>query len=279
MMKRIISGSLFLGGLVAMYLFSPTWGLVLMLLVMCALAVLETVSLLEHAGYPVLKWTSLGIGLSWMLAAWFVESQDGQLASLHLIMPGISAWVIFLGCLFRSDQSKSLEKLAGSFMTVAYIPGLMQFLILLLFLGSGERDARSLALYGVLVIKSTDMGAYFIGSAIGKRKLIPKISPGKSWEGVIGGVCVAILVSVIAMALYGFELSGIQFRWWDGVILGLLLSVAGVLGDLVESMIKRASDCKDSGHWISGMGGMLDVLDSLLFAIPVLYIYVIVFLV
>jgi phosphatidate cytidylyltransferase len=273
---RVISGVSFLAVVAAMALWAPTWVIGLFILLLCTLAILETVSLLDSAGFPALKWTSLGVGLLWMLSAWFAAQHTGALHYLNWLMPGLSAWAIFLGCLFRSDQSKTLDKVTGSFTTVAYVPGLMQFLLLLLFLGKGtiHGDGRMLLLYGILVIKFADIGAYFTGSAIGKHKLIPKISPAKTWEGVLGGVGLSVAVSLIFLWLFGFEVAGVEFGLLDGILLGVLLSVSGILGDLVESMLKRAADIKDSGQWIKGMGGLLDVLDSLLFAFPVLYLYV-----
>jgi phosphatidate cytidylyltransferase len=274
---RLISGFSFMGLVAAMAVWAPTWVIGLFILVLCSLAILETVNLLTGAGFPSLKWTSLAVGLLWMISAWFAASgSNAAMRSLNWIMPGLSAWAIFLGCLFRSDQSKTLPKLTGSFCTVAYVPGLMQFLLLLLFLGRGtvHQDGRMLLFYGILVIKFTDIGAYFTGCAIGKHKLIPKISPAKTWEGAVGGVLVSVLVSLITLSLFRFSVSGVSFRLMDGIALGVLLAVAGILGDLVESMLKRAADIKDSGHWIRGMGGLLDVLDSLLFAFPVLYLYV-----
>jgi phosphatidate cytidylyltransferase len=246
----------------------------LFLLVLTSLAVLETVGLLTHAGYPALKWTTLGVSLLWMLGAWIAVVDPEKGTRLKWMVPAVSAWAVFLGCLFRSDQTRSLDKLAGSFFTVAYIPGLMQFILLLLYSAGGtEGDGRSLLLYGILVIKSTDMGAYFTGRACGRHKLIPRISPAKTWEGVLGGVAAAVAVSCLMAWSYGFTISGHPLSLVDAVALGILLAVSGILGDLVESMLKRAADIKDSGSWLKGMGGILDVMDSLIFALPVLYLY------
>ncbi len=272
---RVLTGGLFLGLVAALYVWAPTWGLGMVILVLTTLAVLEIIPLVTKAGFPALKWTSLVVSLLWMLGVWGEFSIDNGSRELRWMMPAISAWVVFLGCLFRSDQSNSLEKLAGSFFAIAYVAGLMQFLLLILFLGgNGHGDGRSLLLYGILVVKSTDMGAYFIGSAFGRHKLIPEISPAKSWEGVVGGVAVAMAVSSLLLWLFGYSISGTAFTWRDGLILGAGLAVFGVLGDLVESMLKRSAQVKDSGGWLKGMGGMLDVLDSLIFALPLLYLYV-----
>ena len=272
---RLISGFSFMGLVGAMALWAPSWVIGVFILLLCALALLETVNLLTAAGMPALKWTALGVGLLWMGSVW-AAADDPAWRMLHWAMPAITAWAVMLGCLFRSDQSQSLQKLTGTFFSVAYVPGLMQFLLLLLMLGDGVRhgDGRMLLFYGILVIKFTDIGAYFTGRAIGKHKLIPRISPAKTWEGVIGGVLTSTGVSLLCLLIFGGTISGMSFRWWDGVALGVLLGVSGILGDLVESMLKRSADIKDSGSWIKGMGGLLDVLDSLLFAFPVLYVYV-----
>ncbi len=272
---RILTGGSFLLLVAALYAFAPTWAVGIFLLALTSIAVLETVGLLTHAGYPALRWTSLGVSLLWMLGAWIAVVDPEESTRLKWMLPAISVWAVFLGCLFRSDQSRSLDKLVGSFFAIAYVPGLMQFILLLLLSFKGEQhpDGRSLLLYGILVIKSTDMGAYFTGRAIGKHKLIPKISPAKTWEGVLGGVGAAVCVSCLLIWAYGFRISGQPLHLFEGVFLGVILAVSGILGDLVESMMKRGAEIKDSGHWLKGMGGILDVLDSLIFALPVLYLY------
>lgn len=270
---RIITGGSFLVAVGLLYTFAPTWTLALVILALTSMGVLETVHLMNAGGYPALKWTSLLLSLVWMGTTWAATGNDPFWVSIRTFMPGFAAWAIFLGCLFRSDQGQTLSKLTGTFLTVAYIPALMHFLLEILYLGSGDADGRSLLLYGILVVKSTDMGAYFVGSAIGKRKLIPTISPGKTIEGVIGGVGVAMIVSSLLLFLYQYELAEFSLNWAEGLLLGFILAVFGVLGDLVESMLKRAARIKDSGQWLKGLGGILDVLDSLVFALPVLYIY------
>jgi len=271
---RVITGGTFLVLVALMYVFAPMWALALVIVGLTLFGVSETVHLMTSAGFPALKWTSLGVSLVWMLTTWFASAGDPLWISMRTFMPGVAAWVIFLGCLFRTNQEKSLSKLAGTFLTVAYVPALMQFFLVLLHMGQPGEDGRSLLLYGILVVKSTDMGAYFVGSAIGKHKLIPTISPGKTIEGVLGGVVVATVVSSLLLWGYDYSMTGISFTLMDGVFLGLILSLFGILGDLVESMLKRAANIKDSGSWLKGLGGILDVLDSLVFALPALYLYI-----
>jgi len=110
-----------------------------------------------------------------------------------------------------------------------------------------------------------DTGAYFVGSTIGKRKLCPKISPRKTWEGAIGG----LISGVLAVVLLSWWLLDLAIGW--GLLLGVTLVLAATIGDLAESVIKRQVGVKDSGNLIPGHGGMLDRIDSLLFVVPAVY--------
>ncbi|MBF0381266.1 MAG: phosphatidate cytidylyltransferase [Magnetococcales bacterium] len=122
----------------------------------------------------------------------------------------------------------------------------------------------------LLIIWATDSGAYFSGKFFGKRKLAPRLSPGKTWVGFYGGCLGGILVSLAGNILFSFA-----FPYWQAILIGLFLSLAGQLGDLAESLLKRESGIKDSGNLIPGHGGLLDRLDSVLFAAPVFYILLI----
>lgn len=129
-------------------------------------------------------------------------------------------------------------------------------------------DASGLAnlFYVLLVIWATDTGAYFCGRAFGKRKLWPKISPNKTIEGAVGGIVLSVAVGIIYHIVYPFSYDMI-------IIIGvtILVSIAGQIGDLVESAFKRHYDVKDSGRILPGHGGILDRLDSLLFVLPLLH--------
>ena len=124
--------------------------------------------------------------------------------------------------------------------------------------------------WAVLVIVASDIGAYFGGRYLGTRKLSPKISPGKTWEGLWGGLTAAGIV--------GFSLGIVVGETWamGGVLIALLTAVAGVIGDLVESVVKRRAGVKDSGKLLPGHGGVLDRLDSHLLGLPVFAIGVII---
>ena len=142
-----------------------------------------------------------------------------------------------------------------------------------IFTSWSDVEGRYLILYLVAVVKSTDIGAYFTGCAIGRHKLVPRISPGKTWEGVMGGVALGTVVSYLFVHYMAARSGVLYVSTADSIVLGVLLAVMGVLGDLIESLLKRSVGVKDSSKMIAGMGGLLDVLDSLLFSVPVLYIY------
>jgi phosphatidate cytidylyltransferase len=152
-----------------------------------------------------------------------------------------------------------------------YVPWLLNFIQKINFFGQAGVEGAYYVLYFVLVTKFSDCGAYAVGSLIGRHKMIPRISPGKTWEGLGGAVVVSTAASVIFAHLAGPHLAGMTLL--HSIILGIILSLAAVVGDLIESLFKREAGLKDSGHLFPGIGGILDLLDSLLFNAPIMYLY------
>jgi phosphatidate cytidylyltransferase len=150
-----------------------------------------------------------------------------------------------------------------------YVPWLLNFIQKINFFP--KANGTYYVLYFILVTKFSDTGAYAVGSLIGKHKMIPRISPGKTWEGFAGAVAVSTLASLLFAHFTGERLTGMN--WKHAVILGILLSTSAVIGDLIESLFKREAGVKDSGHYFPGIGGILDLLDSLLFNAPLMYLY------
>jgi phosphatidate cytidylyltransferase len=132
-------------------------------------------------------------------------------------------------------------------------------------------DGRFYTLYFILVTKFSDTGAYVVGSLIGRHKMIPRISPGKTWEGFVGAIALSTAASVAFVHFFGVKMAGMNLR--HAVILGIILSITAVIGDLIESLFKREAGVKDSGKFFPGIGGILDLLDSLLFNAPIMYLY------
>ena len=146
---------------------------------------------------------------------------------------------------------------AASGFIIAYIPLLGVFVPLLL--GASNGPMRIAVLISCVVV--SDVGAYAVGSQLGRHKLAPLISPSKTWEGLMGSV----VLSGVAGVLMGTFLLGTS--WWVGLVLGVVLSLGGTLGDLVESLIKRDAGIKDMSNFIPGHGGVMDRLDSMLVAV------------
>ena len=133
--------------------------------------------------------------------------------------------------------------------------------------GEGRAGGAAWLLIVLLGTAACDTGAYFVGSAVGRHKLIPHISPGKTWEGLLGGALGGIAA---ALALSG----ALRLDTWQAALLGLVVCASAVLGDLTESLLKRAAGVKDSGNLIPGHGGILDRVDSILFVLVAVYWFV-----
>jgi phosphatidate cytidylyltransferase len=177
-------------------------------------------------------------------------------------------------------NTRPFETMGCTLLGVWYVPFLLSFFADLMFKwepggwGSTPATGRFLILYLVVVVKMSDIGAYTAGSLFGRHKMIPRLSPNKTWEGFAGGMFLSVVASVCFSLFLGGWLGKVPLPLGHAVMLGLLLGGTGVVGDLFESLLKRASSTKDSSSAIPGMGGLLDVLDSLLFGAPVLCVYV-----
>jgi len=170
---------------------------------------------------------------------------------------------------FQADFTKMLTGMGVTIVGVLYIAFLGGFLISTR-LGFEDHPYLSTHLLGYffLVIMGADAGAYFAGKALGKHKLVPKISPGKTWEGLIGGLVAAGAFAALATFWFFPEL---PYKW--SIPLAIVMAAVSVLGDLAESAMKRGSGAKDTATILPGHGGLLDRLDSLLFNAPILYYF------
>lgn len=178
-----------------------------------------------------------------------------------------------LGLCVRQFISKSntagIPAISTTLFGLMYVPWLLNFAQKITFFPGVE--GKIFLLYFVLVTKFSDMGAYAIGSLIGRHKMVPRISPGKTWEGFGGAILVSTGASLVFVHFFGGRMAGMN--WIHAIILGVLLSSTAVVGDLIESLFKREAGVKDSGKLFPGIGGILDLLDSLLFNAPIMYLY------
>jgi phosphatidate cytidylyltransferase len=152
-----------------------------------------------------------------------------------------------------------------------YVPWLLNFIQKINFFPGIGDNGKYYVLYFVLVTKFSDTGAYAVGSLIGKHRMIPRISPGKTWEGFGGAILVSTATSLVFTHFFGDRMHGMSPL--HAVVLGVVLSSTAVVGDLIESLFKREAGVKDSGKLFPGIGGILDLLDSLLFNAPIMYLY------
>jgi phosphatidate cytidylyltransferase len=180
------------------------------------------------------------------------------------------------------DNKKMTTNLATEIFGVFYIAFLMNFILKILFMfrlagdtSTIPQGGRMLLLYGIAAVKFSDAGAYFTGKYLGRHKILPRVSPKKTWEGLAGGLAASIVTSLLICKFNDFTFGTLRFSLIDALILPFLLTFAGLAGDLCESMLKRDSGIKDSSNNLPGMGGILDVLDSLITSLPILYIYVV----
>lgn len=261
MKQRIITG--FIGGaaFIGFLLIGGLWFAALIsLLAYIAYFELIKMSSIKLASIPsVVGFVYLGAILLSSLSNQFKDS----FFQLDYFQVMLSFVFLLLFLTILSKNEFSIEQAGVLFIGVFYIG--FGFLT---FIEARLDHGLALVLFTLLVIWSTDSGAYFTGRKLGKHKLWPSISPNKTIEGSIGGVVIALLAAVI------FQLISMTFEDWGYVlILALIISIGGQIGDLVESGLKRHYQVKDSGTLLPGHGGVLDRFDSLLFVFPILYLF------
>lgn len=237
----MIIGLIYLGG----------WVLVAGVGVLASLGIMELNQMLKVKGIPFYRWLAI-------LWTWGVVVSAG----FH----EVSLLVLVSGLAIASAVSMFLRKpdsFQGSLTTTwatLYVGLFFAFLILIRQMPNGKH----LDIGFFLVIWATDSMAFFTGKFRGRHKLLPHVSPAKTWEGAIGGTISGTLVAILLAILYHYGMA-------NGAIFGFVISIAGQIGDLLESHIKRFSGVKDSGTLLPGHGGVLDRFDSALFSLPFAY--------
>jgi phosphatidate cytidylyltransferase len=245
--------------------------------IMALLALWEFYGMLDQKNLPNFKVLALICGVIYLLGSFYffsrygpANSYDFELAVLLLFLIVVFARQMFE----RTRDIRPLETMAYTTFGFLYVLWLYNFMTKLVYLfprHNGHLVGQYYVLYCVVVTKFSDMGAYVVGSICGKHPLIPHISPKKTWEGFFGAIAFAVLGSYGTLFLLGNRLEYLDPA--NAGILGVLLGFAAIIGDLAESVIKRSTEAKDSGHMLPGIGGMLDLIDSLLFTAPLLFFY------
>jgi len=179
----------------------------------------------------------------------------------------ILLFITFLISLFKKKKNNPFIDLGYTFLTYLYAIVPFTFILAIPFCNTTHNYEGTTFLGCIILIWSTDTFAYLTGRAIGKHKLYSKISPNKTIEGSVGGLVFTLITATILSIYFN------QYSLTEWLGLSIVISIFGALGDLVESMFKRAANIKDSGNLIPGHGGVLDRFDSLLFAAPFIYFY------
>ena len=247
-------------------------------LIVALMAIHEYSAMMELRGIPIRK-RSLWVATFLTLPASLPVSYTGIFDMQPLIegvswreaMLGLFAFYLFALEVTRPNQN-SMYSVVFSLFGYLYIPWTLGYVITLRYTPDGILGLWYLTL-PMLGIIASDVGAFTVGSLFGKRKLAPRLSPNKTLEGAMGGLGLcAIIVSLMA---YGLEhWLGVRIDLYDAILFSLLLGSAAQLGDLFESLVKRWVGVKDTGVIMPGHGGVLDRIDSVLFAVPVTYYFV-----
>ena len=242
------------------------------------IALWEFYHMLDHKGLPNFKVTGLICGAVMLAGSFYYLSKMGPARSYDFELAVLLFFLltVFTRQMFaRLREDEPLQTMAYTLFGLLYVLWLFNFMAKIVYLlprsSAGAVTGQFYCLYLIAVTKFSDMGAYLTGMAIGRHPLIPHISPKKTWEGFFGALGLSLVASVGLFAIMPGHLS--MLSWSHAIVLGLLLGFAAVIGDLAESIIKRSTDVKDSGNFLPGIGGALDLIDSLLFTAPLLFFY------
>ncbi len=268
---RVISSSILIVFVIFTIFIFPNWFFCSVATAIIALALYEFYLLVERKGIPIFKYIGILIGMTFPISIYrsFEPTKGWELVFIIAVV-----LLIFILQFTRRESNQAIVGVSTTIFGILYISWAFSFLMKLKLVSDNALPAGSLLVaFLLLVTKSGDIGAYFIGTYFGKHSLIPRISPKKSVEGTVGGFIFSVAFAILSK--YYLPTVSIMHL----VILGCLLGILAQVGDLSESLIKRDCQVKDSGNLIPGLGGILDLIDSILFTAPTLYFYVKKFLV
>lgn len=247
------------------------WALAIMLSVLAALAAWELFRIAREAGSFPLE--AAGIALAALLPI-AVHAQRLGFYTLSLTAIVAIVLVVFASAIWlRGPAGKPLSSVAITAFGVMYA-GLFSYVYALRYhnYAIGAAAGTALVLLPVLLTWTTDIGAYMFGRAFGRKKLIPSVSPGKTVEGAVGGLGLAIVVCLLYVRFILMPYGQLGLTIQGAVFFAIVVSVAAQTGDLAESLLKREAGVKDSSRIIPGHGGILDRFDSLLFVMPIAFL-------
>lgn len=222
--------------------------------------------LVKKKGIPIYSYTGILIGVLIPLSIYIRFEPTKNWELLFFVMVLLTIFLMQLG---RKENANAIVGISTTMFGVLYVSWLFSFLIKIRYLIPGVDGAKLLG-FILLVTKSGDIGALLIGSKFGKHPLLPRVSPNKTIEGCLGSFAFS---AVTAVLLKGWLPAELNFSVMHVAVMGLAFGGLGQLGDISESLIKRDCGVKDSGKMLPALGGVLDLIDSILFAAPAFYFY------
>jgi phosphatidate cytidylyltransferase len=278
--RRAISTLLLWGLVITAFASMRPWAHLLLISTIMILATVEYFTLTKKSAIATNGSWSIALCFAFCVGMFFFFLDSR--AQLPLWMDGMFIFLAvagsFIGQLrYPIKGHSSLLAMTAAVLGLLWIPWLFSFTARIEFAvrGVGALPGAPMLLWCLAVTKFSDMGAYLSGSLMGKNKMIPHVSPGKTWEGFAGALVFPQLVGILLFLYMPGTAALFHDSWLHVVLLALVVGVLAVLGDLAESFWKRALDVKDSGHLLPGIGGALDLIDSLCFTAPAVYFYLI----
>ena len=236
-----------------------------------------------HPSWLMMIGAAVMVAMSNIPVLWRDYPVDCPIGRLGWALSGIGAAVLIAfvyEMLTYDPESSSVEarrgdvatRIAKSSLAFVYIAMLLGFVVA----HRQIQDNNHLGVVAIVLIittvKTSDAAAYFVGKSMGSRKIAPKLSPNKTVEGAVGAIFGGIIGAAIVVFLVAPFIVTVPKPWWWLLVYGIAVTLAGMIGDLAESLLKRDAQIKDSSSWLPGLGGVLDVIDSLVFAAPVSFV-------
>lgn len=266
--QRIITGLLGAAGIIAGVSFGP-WTYYFIFLIICFFALIEFYQLAGLDGMLPQKTFGVFCGILIFSLSFFIEKGHISYRYYFLVFPMIS--FVYMIKLYKKFERKPFTNIAFTFLGIFYVA--VPFTLLNIAVYEDGFYNYQIVFGCLFILWASDTGAYFAGTFFGRRKLFERISPKKSWEGFFGG---AVLAMAFAIGLpYFFEAIGQNstLTLMNWIIIGVIIVIGGTFGDLVESLLKRSIEIKDSGDALPGHGGFLDRFDGLLISAPFVVAY------